>query len=304
MTQFTAEDIASVVTRCGLTNAEADELLSIVNSSWVVSLDLLHEYADAMTIQRGAAYQPRIDSCEIAAGKLWYIEPFCGSTTYVIETAERLIVVDTGFACYADELLATLRSVFPDYDARQKDLILTHMDMDHIGLLDGFENIWMSQTTYDDFVGRANGKPNIREQHPTRAPMYRVSSLLSLDREADISHMKPMNTFEPNPNEPLSYIGTLNIDSLSFAVYETSGGHVAGSIVLVEKENRILFTGDALVNPDMNDGQKTLIRIATEMLGSMNADSAKAKAERAAVFGLVDGSGWLLCPGHGFPMRV
>jgi hypothetical protein len=35
----------------------------------------------------------------------------------------------------------------------------------------------------------------------------------------------------------------------------------------------------------------------------MNDDSVKAKAERAEMFALLDAGGWILCPGHGFPMR-
>ena len=116
--------------------------------------------------------------------------------------------------------------------------------------------------------------------------------------------MRALNTFEPETDKPLSYIGTLNIGPLSFAVYETSGGHIGRSIILYEKENRIVFTGDTLVNPsDMADSQKEFIQMGTAMLGTMNDDSVKAKAERAEMFALLDAGGWILCPGHGFPMR-
>ena len=303
--RFTLGDVASAAALCGLSSAEKEELLVQVNKlDEHVSLDSLNQYAEFMTKASGENFVPRIDSCEIPAGRLWYIEPFCGSTTYVLETAERLVVVDSGFPCYAEELKKTLRSLFPDYDSRQKDQILTHMDMDHAGILDGFENIWMSKTSFEDFLGRAEGKPNLRERHPVRTPVYRISSLLSRDISADTTHMRSINTFDPEEGRPLSYIGTLNIEPFSFAVYETSGGHVAGSILLYEKENRLVFTGDTLVNPaDMGDGQKAFIALGTAMLGSMNADSAKAKAERAEMFALLDAGGWFLCPGHGFPMR-
>ena len=303
--RFTLGDVASAAALCGLSPAEEEELLVQVNTlSENVSLDLLNQYAEFMTKASGENFVPRIDSCEIPAGRLWYIEPFCGSTTYVLETAERLVVVDSGFPCYAEELKKTLCSLFPDYDSRQKDQILTHMDMDHAGILDGFENIWMSKTSFADFLGREEGMPNLRERNPVRTPVYRISSLLSRDISADTTHMRSINTFDPEEGRPLSYIGTLNIEPFSFAVYETSGGHVAGSILLYEKENRLVFTGDTLVNPaDMGDGQKAFIALGTAMLGSMNADSAKAKAERAEMFALLDAGGWILCPGHGFPMR-
>lgn len=305
MSTYTVNDVSYAVSLCGLSAAEADELLLQLNTIGdSVSLDVFTRYAEFMVSARGDAYVPKIDSCEIPAGKLWYIEPFCGSTTYVIDTAEQLIVVDSGFPCYAEDLLRTLRSLFPDYDERKKDLILTHMDMDHAGLLSGFENIWMSKTSYDDFLGRAAGRPNLRERNPVRTPVYRISSLLCRDISIDTSTMRALNTFEPETDKPLSYIGTLNIGPLSFEVYETSGGHVEGSIILYERENRLVFTGDTLVNPaDMFESQKQFIEMGTQMLGTMNADSAKAKAERAEMFARLDAGDWILCPGHGFPMR-
>ena len=301
MPSYNPNDVSYAVSLCGLSDAEAKELLEQVNKTDEnVSLESLFKYADLMVKNE----PPRVDSCKIPAGRLWYIEPFCGSTTYVIETEERLVLVDSGFPCYAEQLLATLRSIFQGYDERKKDLILTHMDMDHAGLLSGFENIWMSKTSYDDFLGRAEGKPNLRERNPKRTPVYRISSLLSRDISADTANMRALNTFEPETDKPLSYIGTLNIGPLSFAVYETSGGHIGGSIILYEKENRIVFTGDTLVNPsDMADSQKEFIQMGTAMLGTMNDDSAKAKAERAEMFALLNAGGWILCPGHGFPMR-
>ena len=289
MPSYNPNDVSYAVSICGLSDAEAKELLEQVNKTDEnVSLESLFKYADLMVKNE----PPRVDSCKIPAGRLWYIEPFCGSTTYVIETEERLVLVDSGFPCYAEQLLATLRSIFPDYDERKKDLILTHMDMDHAGLLSGFENIWMSKTSYDDFLGRAEGKPNLRERNPKRTPVYRISSLLSRDISADTANMRALNTFEPETDKPLSYIGTLNIGPLSFAVYETSGGHIGGSIILYEKENRIVFTGDTLVNPsDMAESQKEFIQMGTAMLGTMNDDSVKAKAERAKFFELMDAGG-------------
>ena len=47
----------------------------------------------------------------------------------------------------------------------------------------------------------------------------------------------------------------------------------------------------------------TFFYLSTAMLGTVNDDSVKAKAERAEFFELLDAGGWILCPGHGFPMR-
>lgn len=334
--QFTLTDIENIARSCGLTDAEMNELLTeltkLSKSDNNLSLDSLYGYANLMIKYHGDNYSPKIESFDLKSSssgemqRLWCIEPHVGSTTYVIEIVasiseleqeqeqkpepklgldashRRLILIDSGFPCYAKDLEQTLKTIFPDYDTAQKDLILTHMDMDHVGLLDGFENIWMSNTTYENFAGVVDGKKNLRERDVSRAPVYRISSLLSLDRTKSIERMRSVNALQPNRDEPLSYIGSLSLGSLNFSIYETSGGHVEGSIILYESECRIVFAGDTLVNPsDMYDSQKSFIALGTAMLKTLNANSAKAKVERKALYENLDDGNWLLCPGHGLP---
>jgi glyoxylase-like metal-dependent hydrolase (beta-lactamase superfamily II) len=72
-------------------------------------------------------------------------------------------------------------------------------------------------------------------------------------------------------------------------------------MVFLEKERGLMFTGDVLVNPDgYTSGQKAYNRLPGLLAGgSVNEDSKKAVAERHAVYELMKGREWTICPGHG-----
>jgi len=296
---LTREDIADIIKEAGLTDAEAEELLFCCNTLENVNLTNIHTYTRYFTHWKGEAYQVTIKKKEIADGTLYAIEPMCGSTTYVIDTGSVLAVIDSGFPCYQNELKKVLCSLIENFETRNPVLILTHMDMDHAGLLSGFSRIYMSKDSYDDFVRRKNGSPNFRESVEKRCPYYRITSVLSKDVIADTDNMVPISSVVPQDAKPLTFIGTLNLDSLSFEVYQTSGGHVEGSIILFERRNRLVFAGDTYVNTAMNSNQSDFIKTSMEMLGSLNADSAKAKAERFALIDMMGSESWTLCGGHG-----
>jgi len=296
---LTRKDISDIIKEANLTDAEADELLSCCNTLDKINSTNIHTYTRYFTQWKEESYQVTIKKKKIADGVLYAIEPMCGSTTYMIDTSSVLAVIDSGFPCYQNELKKVLCSVVENFENRNPVLILTHMDMDHAGLLSCFSKIYMSKDSYDDFVRRKNGNPNFRESVEKRCPYYRITSVLSKDVIADTGNMIPISTIVPQGDNPLTFIGNLNLTPLSFEVYQTSGGHVEGSIILFERRNRLIFAGDTYVNTAMNTNQSDFIKTSMEMLGSLNADSAKAKAERLALLEMMSEEPWTLCGGHG-----
>lgn len=114
------------------------------------------------------------------------IEPPCGSNAYVLEYGDELLFIDSGFACYADEMRALLSALFPGFARRRKRAFLTHADIDHAGLLNQFDEVCMSQNCYANFAAEREGKPNFREQNPLHAPYCALSKTFP-------------NTFRPKP---------------------------------------------------------------------------------------------------------
>ena len=52
--------------------------------------------------------------------------------------------MDSGYACYREEMLALLRKQIPGFDETPKRLLLTHADVDHCGMMDVFEQVILS----------------------------------------------------------------------------------------------------------------------------------------------------------------
>ncbi|HJJ47690.1 MAG TPA: MBL fold metallo-hydrolase [Methanocorpusculum sp.] len=297
---ITREDITPVLEKCRLSDASADELLEHANNPAIhADLDRLMLYAHFFSDWYGSAYHPRITSRKVRDCTVFCIEPECGSTTWVVESGRELLIIDTGFPVYQNELLNVLRELFPGFDARKKTLVLTHMDMDHAGLLSCFDAIYMSKTSLDDFRRRAQGKPNLRECVPSRASYYRITSIFSRDCVADTANMYAVSDISPVAGKDLSLLGHFQMAGLDFEVYETSGGHVEGAIILIEHSYGLVFCGDTYVNTDMRKEQTEFIKTSMSIMGSLNADSVKAKRERAAMFAMLEGGKWIVCGGHG-----
>ncbi|MDO5844845.1 MAG: MBL fold metallo-hydrolase [Methanocorpusculum sp.] len=306
-----SEALAEIISAsCSLSEADRNKLannaeiirknLCAINEPHEKTFSYILTYADFLKECKGSGYVTRIASRDIKGIKLWSIEPPCGSTTYILDFDKSLLAVDAGYPCYKEELHNVILKIIPDFDTREKDLILTHMDMDHCGLLSVFDNIFMSRTTYENFVRKRKGEDDLREANHTRAPFYRISSILCDDIAPDTSNMKALNTAEPDLSKPLSFIGNRDFSGFIFEFYETSGGHVDGSIVFLCRELELIFTGDTLINTaDLTDGQKEFNKFAPYVIRSVNQDSKKALLERQEVYNLIGDKGWIVCGGHG-----
>ncbi|MDO5845287.1 MAG: hypothetical protein Q4Q04_00020 [Methanocorpusculum sp.] len=295
-----------------LTRAQADALVADANrilqglegkqKDPQTTFTYICRYAEFLTRHKGEGYIPRISKNVCGNLKLFAIEPPCGSTTYLIDAPEGVIAVDAGYPCYAEDLHKAILSCIPDFDTRKKECILTHMDMDHSGGMMMFDRVHMSQRTLDNFEQENMGMPDFREGNDSRAPFYRISSILSDDHRYDTAKMHALNTREPDYTRPLSPIGSLNLFGLTFEVFEGAGGHVDGEIVFFERAHRLCFTGDVMINAmSLTEGQQEFNTIAPYLLSSVNQNSDMARKERHALAEAAEPGEWLVCGGHGAP---
>ncbi len=313
-TIFYIKFVNEVTRWCPLAKDEIDELIENANRIMQnlaakkedphKSFEYIIRYAEYLMRHKGEGYIPRITKKTAGDCALYAIEPPCGSTTYLIDTPEGIIGVDTGYPCFADDLHKTIISLIPDFDSRRKECILTHMDMDHAGGIELFDRVHMSRRTYDNFADENKGLPDFRERDEVRAPFYRISSLFSGDHRYNLSTMNIIDMVTPDYTKPLSFIGTVHLFGLKFEVYEGAGGHVDGEIVFYERTLRLYFTGDVMVNAgNLTEGQQEFNTIAPYLLTSVNQNSAMSKKERFALSEIADAGGWLICGGHGAPFE-
>ena len=259
------------------------------------------EYAELIAKSKGAGYTPKIDQQKIGDVLLTSIEPPCGSNTYILETKEGFLVIDSGFPCYAEDLKQTILSLYPDFGKQKTEHIITHIDMDHMGAMDMFDRVYLNAASLENFTREKAGVANYRVKNPSRAPFYDMVVMLTGYKTPSLENVSLIGSITPDPTLPLSYIGDLKTAGLTFSVYESFGGHVEGSMLFLENEIGLIFTGDILINPDgFTPEQLKVIRYPAILAGgSVNEDSKKAAAERFAVYDMMQGRRWMICPGHG-----
>ena len=282
------------------------ELLTRRNSPPYKTFDYIGKFAEQLIEYRADAYRPRISRHPIGRGlEAVLIEPPCGSNLCVISGSDGILCVDSGFPCYKEESLSCLRGLFPDFDSVHKILLITHADVDHCGLADCFDDVYMSRKCFDNFSRENSGEDNLRELNAVHAPYVRISKLLAGYRPLPMDNMRVIGGSSSPISGLTEHIGRISFNSLDFEVYEASGGHVRGEVIYIERSLRILFTGDIFVNiQGFTPQQAAFNRLAPYLMTSVDTDPKLAARERKDIFRLLGEGEWQLFGGHGAMMPV
>lgn len=267
------------------------------------TFEYISRFAHFVAEHNGAAHECRI-TCQRLTDRVTVtvLEPPCGSNITVLEDAstKALLVIDGGFTCYQAQTMRLLRTLFPNFDARKKEMLLTHSDSDHTGICGHFNTIWCTRRTADCFAGEHIGLPCPREENPNMRPYYYLSKLITDYVPPTLSRLCMLDTTPPDDSVPLSKVGEFRFADMEFDVYQGNGGHVPGETILLDEHHRIGITGDDYINAlDMIAPQKEFNRLAPYLARSVNQDSVKYRALLQTLRHMLDGDGWLLLPGHG-----
>ena len=282
------------------------ELLARRNSPPYKTFEYIGKFAERLIEYRADAYSPRISRHPIGRElEAVLIEPPCGSNLCVISGQEGILCVDSGFPCYKPETLSCLRSLFPNFDSVHKVLLITHADVDHCGLADCFDEVYMSRKCFDNFSRENSGEDNLRELNAIHAPYVRISKLLAGYRPLPLDNMRVVGGSLSPISGLTEYIGQVSFNSLNFEVYEAAGGHVMGEVIYIERSLHILFTGDIFVNiQGFTEPQADFNRLAPYLMTSVDTDPQLAAQERRDIFRLLGAGKWQLFGGHGAMMSV
>jgi len=263
----------------------------------------ISRFAHFVVEHGGTAYD-----CRVTAQKLTdrvsatLIEPPCGSNITVLEDQRTrdLLVIDGGFSYYQRLTLRLLRNLFPDFDLRKREMLLTHSDSDHSGISRYFDTVWCSRRTADCFASEHLGQPCPREENPNMLPYYRLSNLICDYVPPQLSRLRLLDQQPCDDTQPLSVIGAFTFADMHFSVLQGNGGHVPGETVLLDENHRIAITGDDYINArDCTAPQKEFNQLAPYLARSVNQDSARYRLILHALKDMMDGEGWLILPGHG-----
>ena len=267
------------------------------------TFDSISKFAELLAKSKFDRFIPRVTTHKVTENtQILLIEPACGSNMAVIQSFGKLLCIDSGYACYKDEMLETLRKAIPDYDKLPKRLLLTHADVDHCGMMNEFEEVIVSCNSARSLQNEFRGENGFREENPLHRPYINICKTLTSYAEIDPEKLRTPWQDIPNLREPLTQIGFFDFGDLHFEVYEGKGGHLPGEIVLIDYENNIAFTGDVYINVHgLTAEQAEYNQYAPILMTSVDTDPKLCNEERKAILRRLGVGNWKIFGAHGAP---
>ena len=266
------------------------------------TFDSISKFAEFLGAYRGEAFVPRISTHRITDNtEIILIEPPCGSNTTIIKSRGRFLFVDTGYACYREEMLPVLDKLVPNFRNMKKTVLITHADLDHCGLLSEFDEVIASYKSAECMRSEYEGNGGYREEHPLHKPYVNICKILTSYQPIDPQKVTvPWQNIE-NLRQPLTQIGFFDFEELHFEVYEGKGGHLPGGIVLIDYEHHLALTGDIYINMrGLTPEQAEYNQYAPILMTSVDTDPALCAEERKAILQRLGVGEWQIFGGHGF----
>ena len=266
------------------------------------TFDSISKFAELLGASKGSSFNPRISTHKITDNtEITLIEPPCGSNTIIIKSNDKILFVDSGYACYSDEMIKIFKKVVPDFENMEKTILVTHADVDHCGLLPMFDKIITSSKTANCLQREYEGKNGYREENPLHRPYINICKILTSYKAVNPEKITAMWNDVENPSEPLTQIGFFDFEELHFEVYEGKGGHLPGEIVLIDYAKNIAITGDIYINTHgLTAEQSEYNQYAPILMTSVDTDSKLCLEERKAIMQRLGVGNWQIFGAHGF----
>lgn len=264
------------------------------------TFDSISRFAELLAASRGSNFSPRVTVHQITDNtSITLIEPPCGSNTAIIKSCGEYLFVDTGYACYKNEMLPLIRSIVPGFESIEKKCFVTHADVDHCGLLPVFDTVYASAKTAECLRLESRNEDGFREKNPLHKPYVRICKVLTSYTPVSPEKLTVIGA-EKEIRQMLEQTGFFDFGELHFELYEGKGGHLAGESVLIDFDHHIAFTGDIFVNlKDMTAYQAQYNRYAPILMTSVDTDKELCSAERKALFQRLGVGTWQIFGGHG-----
>lgn len=266
------------------------------------TFDSISKFAELLGASKGKAFMPRISTHKISDNtEITLIEPPCGSNTIVIKSNDKVLFVDSGYACYSDEMLEVIKKIVPDFDSIKKTILVTHADVDHCGLLPIFDEVIASPKTALCLKNEYLGNDGYREKNPLHKPYINICKILTSYNPTDPEKITALWNDVESLAEPLTQIGFFDFEELHFEVYEGKGGHLPGEIVLIDYAKHIAITGDVYINVHgLTPKQAEYNQYAPILMTSVDTDPKLCAEERKAVIDRLGVGKWQIFGAHGF----
>lgn len=266
------------------------------------TFDSISKFAELLGASKGKTFTPRISSHKITDNtEITLIEPPCGSNTIIIKSNNEVLFIDSGYACYSDEMQEILKRNISGFENMKKVILVTHADVDHCGLLPMFDEIIASSKTAHCLKNEFLGKDGYREKNPLHKPYINICKTLTSYKAVNPEKIKVLWNNIETLTEPLTQIGFFDFQELHFEVYEGKGGHLPGEIVLIDYTHHIAITGDIFINTHgLTPQQAEYNQYAPILMTSVDTDPKLCAEERKAIMQRLGVGKWQIFGAHGF----
>lgn len=266
------------------------------------TFDSISKFAELLGISKGKAFSPRISTHKITDNtEITLIEPPCGSNTIIIKSNNEVLFIDSGYACYSEEMLEVFKKCILDFENIKKTILVTHADVDHCGLLPMFDEIIVSHKTAHCLKNEYLGNDGYREKNPLHKPYINICKTLTSYKAVNPEKIKVLWNNIETLSEPLTQIGFFDFQELHFEVYEGKGGHLPGEIVLIDYTHHIAITGDIFINTHgLTPQQAEYNQYAPILMTSVDTDPKLCAEERKAIMQRLGVGKWQIFGAHGF----
>lgn len=266
------------------------------------TFDSINKFAELLAASKKNEFSPRITNNKISENtEIILIEPPCGSNTAIIKSGNEVLFIDTGYACYTEEMTEIFKGILPEFEKMKKRVIVTHADVDHCGLLPIFDEIIVSAKSAECLTNEFKGQNGYREENYLHKPYINICKILTsycLPNPEKL--ITPWRDFS-NSGEPLVQIGFFDFGDMHFEVYEGAGGHLPGEIVLIDYKNCVAFTGDIYINlQGLTAQQAEYNKYAPTLMTSVDTDPVMCATERKAILQRLGKGNWQIFGAHGF----
>ncbi len=277
------------------------QLLEDRNLPAKTTFESMAKCASHVVKYEGENFKPRISTYQIKKGyEIISIEPPCGSNTYIIKYNKKYLFIDTGYSVYKDEMLKVFSDLGIDFVGIEKKVIITHADFDHAGLLYLFDEIYASDQTKECFKLEWQNKKGFREQNPMHLPYIRTSKILTKYKSPNPDKITVIAHYDDSQDSTLYYSSNFMFNGTYFDIYCGQGGHLKGEIIIIDKQNNIVFSGDIFVNlKDFTKEQEEYSKYAQIFMSSVDTIPPLAKMERLDLLKMLTKGKWLIFGGHG-----
>ena len=266
------------------------------------TFDSISKFAELLGISKGKAFSPRISTHKITDNtEITLIEPPCGSNTIIIKSNNEVLFIDSGYACYSEEMLEVFKKYISDFENIKKTIFVTHADVDHCGLLPMFDEIIVSHKTAHCLKNEYLGNDGYREKNPLHKPYINICKILTSYKTVNPEKLKVLWNNIETLSEPLTQIGFFDFQELHFEVYEGKGGHLPGEVVLIDYTHHIAITGDIFINTHgLTPQQAEYNQYAPILMTSVDTDPKLCAEERKAIMQRLGVGKWQIFGAHGF----